>query len=654
MWVANGTSTFYSTNRAFQFITAHNGYNIKNVQSLLKDMNGRTWYSSPEGVAIYSREEDKEAKELQDKISKHAKANVISMYEDHTGDIWLGTFGEGIYIVDKETRSIRHITEADGLVNNNVLSITGSGNEVWMATLGGATRCTIKNNALTFSNYTSRNGLSSNYIYRIFIDSKKRVWFATDGKGMTVLEKDAFKTYSTRDGLKSNTIYSVTEDVSGNIWFSTSNAGIYKFDGKAFRHFSIHNGLRDLTITSIAADTRGNVLIVSGKGIDVLDVGTESIFYHDDELGFTDIDPDLNSTFTDNEGNIWFGTSNSIIKYTASDAQVQHWPVTRINDLLVFLQKPAGGPDKFTHDQNHISFNYTGFWYHDPQEVVYRIKLEGYDHEWSVSKNRSVTYPNLPPGKYTFQVQASATGKFEGAQTVSHSFRITAPFYNTVWFYTLCALAGSGMLFLYVKNRERKLKAAERVEKDKVEFQFETLKSQVNPHFLFNSFNTLIAVIEEDKDTAVEYVEKLSDFYRNILLQREKNVIPLDEELEMIHDYYFLQQKRYKSNFILKLDIPAEKQKAFIAPLTLQLLVENAVKHNVISREKPLTVEIFIENNYIAVSNNLQPKQQPEPSTGVGLHNIVNRYKLLTEKEVKINRYGLQFTVAVPLLNVER
>jgi LytS/YehU family sensor histidine kinase len=285
--------------------------------------------------------------------------------------------------------------------------------------------------------------------------------------------------------------------------------------------------------------------------------------------------------------------------------------------------------------------------------VSYRLQLEGYDPEWIDSKNHFITYPNLPPGTYTFKVQATATNHFDGAAIKTYSFTIHPPFYKTIWFFLLVGLAFAALLVLLVSRREQKLKTQQRYEKEKIEFHFETLKNQVNPHFLFNSFNTLIGVIEEDKETAIEYVEKLSDFYRDILVNREKELIPLSKELELLSNYYFLQTKRYKKNLELLVDIPEDKKQHLISPLTLQLLIENAIKHNVISSDRPLVVELFIEEDWVVIRNNLQKKVVHEPSTGVGLANITNRYKLLTDKKVVIEESTEYFTVKIPVILAE-
>lgn len=194
----------------------------------------------------------------------------------------------------------------------------------------------------------------------------------------------------------------------------------------------------------------------------------------------------------------------------------------------------------------------------------------------------------------------------------------------------------------------------ERLEKEKIQSQFETLRNQVNPHFLFNSFNTLISEIEDDPKKAVQYVEHMADFFRSIVTYREKDVISLGEEILIIKDYLFIQRKRYGNAFLVNINIsPEEQQQYYLAPLTLQLLAENAIKHNAILKEKPLVLDIFIEAGQLIVRNNINPKLHPEKSAGLGLQNIQKRYELLTKKSVAISNDNEFFTVIIPLIKRE-
>jgi LytS/YehU family sensor histidine kinase len=158
----------------------------------------------------------------------------------------------------------------------------------------------------------------------------------------------------------------------------------------------------------------------------------------------------------------------------------------------------------------------------------------------------------------------------------------------------------------------------------------------------------LIAIIEENPVVAVEYVEHLADFYRSIIVYRERDLISVAEEIALVRSFDFLLKKRYEDGFHLVYRV--QNQEGRVMPLSLQILVENAVKHNVIARSKPLTVEIFREDGFIVVRNNLQRKIKPEASTHFGLHSLVNRYKLLGERSVVVEESTAFFTVKIPIL----
>ncbi len=188
------------------------------------------------------------------------------------------------------------------------------------------------------------------------------------------------------------------------------------------------------------------------------------------------------------------------------------------------------------------------------------------------------------------------------------------------------------------------------LEIEKAESELAALKAQINPHFLFNSFNTLIAVIEDDPKAAVEYVEKMSDFYRFMMQLRDKETITIEEEVDLVKNFGYLLQKRYGENFQLEVQLTG-LEKGRVIPLTLQILVENAVKHNVISKLKPLKVAIRKEApGYLTVENNLQPKVHPEKSTGFGLTSLRHRYEMLTGKQVKVEETPTSFKVSIPLV----
>ena len=194
----------------------------------------------------------------------------------------------------------------------------------------------------------------------------------------------------------------------------------------------------------------------------------------------------------------------------------------------------------------------------------------------------------------------------------------------------------------------------EKLVKENISSQLEGLRNQVNPHFLFNSLNTLATLIPEDQDLAVRFVTKLSKVYRYILEIRDKKVIPLREELDFIKSYSFLIKERFGENINININISEENLDKFIVPLSLQITFENAIKHNVISKDQPLTIEVFInEEDQLIIKNNLQKKSQSSPSTKLGLQNIKNRYSFFTENEVGVISTVHHFIVSLPLLRAQ-
>ena len=188
-------------------------------------------------------------------------------------------------------------------------------------------------------------------------------------------------------------------------------------------------------------------------------------------------------------------------------------------------------------------------------------------------------------------------------------------------------------------------------EQKAIQAQLEYLKTQIDPHFLFNNFSTLTSLIEDNPQLAVEYVQGLAIIYRHVLSDQKQHVIRLADEMTFIESYLFLYQTRYQDSLIVEKNIPADIMDKYFATGSMQLLVENAIKHNAISRQRPLKIEIYAEEDYIIVKNNINPVTKRADSTGIGLKNIAERYHLLSKQQIVIEHNSNSFLVKVPLLN---
>lgn len=649
LWVLSNQGEIQSTQRQFSFLSTDLGP----TQAILTDRANVLWIGTQHGLYSY---------QSQGLIQQHLSPlieHVISLYQDQFGNIWIGTFGEGVYCYNPQTKQVRQITERDGLTNSSILSIAGKDETLWLATLGGVTEINCEENILRNKTLKSRNfnremGLGTNFIYKVFIDSRGRTWFGTDGKGISVLEEGEIKNYNRADSLEIKAVYSITEDKKGNIWFSTAKMGLFKFDGENFYRFTHKEGLQNHSILSLRTDEKGNIIIVHPLGMDILNPDSERFTYYAEAVGFSNFDPNLNTSCVDNLGNIWIGGQSQIVKYHPLEEDLILWPRVKLKSVSVFLE-PVDFQIKNSYDynQNSFVFDYVGLWYNNPNQVKYRYKIEGFDHDWITTGDRQIIYSNLPPGNYEFKLSSTFNELFEEKPQISYAFRINAPLWERDWVIFLAAFFTVGLVFLIIKQRERRLERVALLKKEKIESQFEALKSQINPHFLFNSFNTLVTIIEETPAVAVEYVEKLSDFYRSIIQYREKDLISLEEEIALVKNYTYLLKKRYGENLKLKFNLNG--QNGYVAPLTLQMLVENAIKHNVISQSKPLEIEVNDRKaNYICIQNNLQQKINQEKSTGFGLQNIATRYSLLSDKKIEIKESEESFSVSIPLIKTSR
>lgn len=190
----------------------------------------------------------------------------------------------------------------------------------------------------------------------------------------------------------------------------------------------------------------------------------------------------------------------------------------------------------------------------------------------------------------------------------------------------------------------------QKLKKENLVAHYEVLKNQINPHFLFNTLSSLIGLIEENPQKAVNYVQDLAELYRYVLATSEVELTELGKELDLVRTYTSLIEQRFGNNFQINIDVEKKYLRAKIPPLSLQILIENAIKHNVLSSKNPLIINLNIENNCILVRNNVQFKSLKTQSTRIGLKNIKERYRYYTNKEVIIDASNSHYSVSLPLL----
>jgi ligand-binding sensor domain-containing protein len=655
VWLACADGLVKSYGKKMRYIDSIDKEKISFVHTILCDSKGSCWFSPDQGLVKmwYDSSGNSHTKKFTLTPAQQL-VDIVTLYEDPYGMLWAGTMGAGIFQVNIETGAVKKVTGKSSLASGSILNISGKGNDVWIGGFDGTVHCTIKNvkgqEELKFSENIATDSLERSYIYSTFTDSQDRTWFGTDGAGAYLFDGRKLKNFSPGN-LTTCTVYSILEDYSGNIWLNTQDNGVYKFNGKRFQDYSGANGLSDASVSSMIFDKSGNLYLVHKNGLDILNRKESRFTYLKNHEALVNMNPDLNSITRNLAGDILIGTEKFILQLSAEEINRHAFPQTYLESISIFQTEIGDTLHTFSNDQNNLLFSFTGLWYTDPSLVQYQYKLEGFNDEWMNTTDREINFPKLFPGSYTFQIRSSLNSDFTNASVASFRFVINPPLWKRTWFQVMVSLLIAFLLYSFILWRDKRIRKMERLKKEAIEFQFETLKSQVNPHFLFNSFNTLISIIEEDKKTAVSYVEKLSEFFRSIVAYRDRNLIPLSEEIHLLNNYFYLQKKRFGQHLILQTDLSEKDTAEYeIPPLTLQLLSENAIKHNAISKEARLQIKIFAEDGKLVVQNNINPKMLSEKFSGLGLQNITNRFRLLTTEKVEILNDGKLFTVKIPLL----
>lgn len=209
-------------------------------------------------------------------------------------------------------------------------------------------------------------------------------------------------------------------------------------------------------------------------------------------------------------------------------------------------------------------------------------------------------------------------------------------------------------IYFFFQEYRRHWKEVEELRRVSSQAQVQLVKSQINPHFLFNNLNVLSGMVIRDNPEANHFIEEFSKVYRYVLNNQDKELVELRSELDFIRPYIFLLRKRFDNGLHININVAEKFSHHLIIPIALQMLIENAIKHNIVSSAKPLTIDINInvEQNTLVVSNNLQPRLPGETSTRIGLKNIQQRYELISGRPVMVKRTDAVFEVTLPLLSL--
>lgn len=452
-------------------------------------------------------------------------------------------------------------------------------------------------------------------------DKKGRVWVLHQGVGITCYDPadKSIKTWNETDGLVGNRIKKLITDNDGRVWNIMYNKiSVYIPGTGKFYNFKIPNSESNLGyVNHITRLLNGNI---------IASINNDIVEFYPGRL------PDISSKI-----------KPQISQLSASGRDFQLFDDTRI------VVRP---------DENTIRIRFGSMINREifPYDIEY--KLEGAEKEWTVAgEKHEALYNNLNSGDYSFRVRVKGKNSSWQTDEAVLKFTIKTPFYKTSLFLITMLLLLTGILFFiyrYRLNQKEKLlnleNKAQALEKEKAMVMYENLKQQLNPHFLFNSLTSLNSLIDADPKAASGFLDSLSKTYRYILKSRDNETVPLADEIRFAENYVKLQKTRFEKGFDVHINIPEEYYHRKIVPVTLQNLVENAIKHNIIDEESPLVVNIYVKEGLLVVENNLQRKNFVETSNRQGLANMQSLYQYLSNQPVAIIETSDTFTIKLPLL----
>lgn len=452
-------------------------------------------------------------------------------------------------------------------------------------------------------------------------------------------------------------------DAQGKIWLDNKSVGLYAYNpvAKTSRYWDETDGLVSSRIHKIKLDREGRVWSVIYNKIAVLIPGADKFYnfqipYSENKLDY------YNHLSLRSSGTIICTINNELFEFFPDRLETKPGNgKPQLSQLTVAGKDyPVINIDKLVLQSNQNTIRFRFGLLVDKEIFPYEIEymLQGAETSWTkVAVNNEALYNNLAPGNYTFRVKAKGTNNAWETEESVFNITIKTPFYRTKWFLILViGLIAAMLYFIYRYRLAQKGKLmelenkAQLLEKEKVMVMYESLKQQLNPHFLFNSLTSLSGLIETDQQVAGNFLEQMSGIYRYILKNGDQETVLIKDEIEFVQLYINLQQTRFKKGLIVNINVPEEYHHYKIAPVTLQNLIENAIKHNIIDTGSPLVIDIFIDGDYIVVKNNLQRKNVVETSNKKGLEQFISLYHYLSELPVVIEETNTLFQIKIPLI----
>ena len=449
-------------------------------------------------------------------------------------------------------------------------------------------------------------------------------------------------------------------DEENNLWFPTIGYGLVKYDTKKkiYENWRESDGLVSDQCFAVAIDKSSNIWVGSHDKFSLMDKKRHIVNF---ALPFNfGVNTYRYYLYRLKSGNILAIQKNILVEFQTEKKDSPRFygnlliSSIQLHDSTIFLNSVVKKVDLGI-NQNNFDIKFASFNYNQ-NAYNYFYQLKGIDKNWvDAGTNTVAHYTNLQGGDYTFLVKV-VTGDVV-SKTQSIRIHIATVFYKTWWFLTLILLLLAYLAYEFYRYRLSQTAKVlhlqmltTRLEKSNTEIQYQNLINHLNPHFLFNSLTSLNSLISINPKQASQFLKRLSLIYRYILQNKDKEMVSLEEEISFVQHYIELQKSRFEEGLQISIKIEKGYEKLKIVPVTLQNLLENAIKHNIIDDENPLKISVFTQDNYLIVENILQKKHYVETSNKQGLASLQSLYHYLTNRELVATEINRKFVVKVPLL----
>jgi ligand-binding sensor domain-containing protein len=636
IWWCDGSDRLFRSDPRVLHVPDHEGLDLRGITALASDRMGRIWFATPAGLFHHPNAFTDAARATRVPVTLPPSTPIVSLSVADDGSMWAGSFGGGLL----QVRPNGDVERISAPIDPNILSVRVQGSTVWLGTLSGIA-------AYHLLGETDRMSQGPGFVYQVVPRPDGSVLGAADGHGVVRLKNGQVAELASTGP---RTFYSLAELKDGELWAVGPGTGLCQLVGNDWKC----SGPGDVPLEGepfALVPFLDHLLIVGSMGGLALDPATASWTDLTSTLGLQDVQGELNAVTIDPTGALWVACNKGLVRILPDPQLFRGSPKVEMVDVrlgnTLFLPNSAFTAE---HDQSTLTVRFMAPFYADPSAVQFEYRLLGLSERPVRTREHEVSFAMLPPGDYTFQVRAFLLEGEQPAEWRSFRIQVSPPWWRRPWIIAGMVALALAIIVLLVAARDRRLRYRQRMEQEQVRFQLEALRSQVDPHFLFNSFNTLVELIETEPERAVEHVDQLSTFFRNILQVRDRDLITLSEELELLQNYFGLEQRRFGAAISLVVDVPRDLGLHRVVPLTLQLLVENAIKHNTATPSAPLVIQVTTETDHLVVRNALRAKVSPPRSTGFGLESIQKRYAVFSPHPVVIERTDASFVARIPLI----